>query len=74
MNGFNVFAKVLAALVVLAGLVLVFVMYGDKIKKCCQKLINRHSFRSCMADGEDFADDDDFDTEDVVIDDQDFED
>lgn len=74
MNAFNVFAKILAALVVIAGLVLVFVMYGDKIKKFCKKLVGRHSLCRCMTDDDDFADDDDFDAEDVIVDDQDFED
>lgn len=66
MNTFSVIAKILAALAVLAGLVLVFVMYGDKIKAFCKKLLGRRKFNSCMADGDDFADDDDFDAEDCL--------
>ena len=65
MNAFSVIAKILAALVVLAGVVLVFVMYGDKIKAFCKKLLGRRKFNCCM-DGDDFADDDDFDSEDIV--------
>jgi hypothetical protein len=65
-NSFSVIAKILAALVVLAGLVLVFVMYGDKIKAFCKKLVGRRSFRSCMSEGDEFADDDDFDVEDII--------
>lgn len=74
MNAFNVVTKILAALVVLAGLVLVFVMYGDKIKAFCKKLVGRHSFRSCMAGEDEFADDDDFDAEEIIAAEQDFED
>lgn len=66
MNAFSVVAKILAALVVLAGLVLVFVMYGDKIKGFCKKLLGRRKFNCCMDEDDDFADDDDFDTEDIV--------
>jgi hypothetical protein len=73
MNSFSVVAKILAALVVLAGLVLVFVMYGDKIKAFCKKLVGRCGFRSCMKDGSDFANDMDFDAEDMIAADQDFE-
>lgn len=57
-------AKILTALAVLVGLVLVFVMYGDKIKAFCKKLLGRRKFNGYMADGDDFADDDDFDAED----------
>ena len=73
MNAFSIVAKILAALVVLAGLVLVFVMYGDKIKAFCKKLVGRRGFRGCMCDGEDFAADDDFDAEDIIAAEQDFE-
>ena len=66
MNAFNVVWKILAALVVIAGLVLVFMMYGDKIKAFCKKLLNRRKFHCCMAEGEEYADDDDFDAEDLI--------
>lgn len=62
----NTVLKILAALAVLAGIVVVFIMYGDKIKGFCKKLLGRRKFNSCMADGNDFADDDDFDAEDIV--------
>jgi hypothetical protein len=72
MSIFNMMAKILAALTVLAGLVLVFVMYGDKITAFCKKLVTRHSFRSCMNEGDEFAEESDFDAEDFVAAEQDF--
>ena len=68
MNSFSIVAKILAALVVLAGLVLVFVMYGDKIKSFCRKLLGRCGFRRCVKPGAGI------DVDDLIAADQDFED
>lgn len=74
MSTLNFIAKLVAVLAVLAGLVLVVVIYGDKIKAYCKKQARRRTFRSCMNDDDDFCDDDDFDADEILADVEDFAD
>lgn len=68
MNSFSVIAKILAAIVVIAAIIFVVIVYGDKIKAFFKKLFGRggpkhHNF----VNGCDLSDDD------LVAGDQDFD-
>ena len=75
MNAINVVLKILAAAVVVAGAVVVVIMYGDKIMGFIKKLMSRLGVCECGGEccESDFADEFDAEGEEVVAAEQDFE-
>ena len=71
MSAFNVIMKILAAAAVIAGVIFVVVVYGDKIASLFKKLVGR--FGCCQCDDSDFVDDCDLEDEEIVAGEQDFE-
>lgn len=73
MNAFSVVMKILAAAAVIAGIVFVVIMYGDKIMSFVKKLLGRIGCSACECDDSDFVDESDLEDGDIVAADQDFE-
>ena len=71
MNAFSVLLKILAAAAVIAGIVYVVIVYGDKILAFGKKLMGRIGCRNCS--DADFVDDCDLEDDEIVAGDQDFE-
>jgi len=71
MNAFSVLLKILAAAMVIAGVVYVVIVYGDKIMGFIKKLLGRPG--CCTCDDSDFVDDSDLEDGEIVAGDQDFE-
>lgn len=72
MNAFSVIMKILAAIAVIAGIVFVVVVYGEKIMAFAKKLLGRVSRRG-ECDDSDFVDDCDLEDGEIVAGEQDFE-
>lgn len=68
MNSFSVIAKILAAAAVIAGIVFVVIVYGDKIMDFFKKLLGRGKTTD-----PDFVDDCDLIDEEIVAGEQDFD-
>ena len=68
MNSFSVIAKILAAAAVIAGIVFVVIVYGDKIMSFFKKLLGRDG-----ANSSDFVDESDLVDEEIVAGEQDFD-
>ena len=71
MNAFSVLLKILAAAMVIAGVVYVVIVYGDKIMGFVKKLLGRTG--CCTCDDSDFVDDSDLEDGEIVAGEQDFE-
>lgn len=68
MNSFSVVAKILAAAAVIAAIIFVVIVYGDKIMGFFKKLLGRGG-----SDKHDFVDECDLADEEIVAGDQDFD-
>lgn len=68
MNSFNVIAKILAAAAVIAGIIFVVIVYGDKIMGFFKKLLGRGDSKN-----QDFVNDCDLADDEIVAGEQDFD-
>ena len=71
MNAFGVLLKILAAAAVIAGVVYVVIVYGDKIMGFAKKLLGR--IGCCTCSDSDFVNDCDLEDGEIIAGDQDFE-
>ena len=73
MNALGVVMKVLAAAAVIAGVVFVVIMYGEKILAFVRKLLAKINITVGECDESDFVNESDLEEGDIVAGDQDFE-